>query len=70
MPGPSYIFIENNILDDIKLFIKYNIIPFNLKVKIVKKFISKYRETNLYTRITWHEYNSSIKHIIKNNMYR
>ena len=68
LPGPSYTYIENNILDDIRLFVRYNTVPYNIKIKLVKKIINKFRETSLYTRVTWNEYNSSFKNIIRNKI--
>ncbi len=69
MPGPSYTYIENNIIDDITLFVRYNIIPYRTKIKIVKKVINNLSEINLHTRVTWQEYNSNFKNIIRNNIY-
>jgi len=68
MPGPSYTYIENNILDDIKLFVRYNTIPYRTKIKIIKSMINLYSEINLHTRVTWHEYNSNFKNIIRNSI--
>ena len=44
MPGPSYFYIENNIIDDIKLFVRYSIVPYRTKIKLIKKVINNYRE--------------------------
>ena len=68
MPGPSYYYIENNIIDDIKLFVRYSIVPYRTKIKLIKKVINNYREKSLYTRVTWNEYNSSFKNILRSQI--
>ena len=68
MPGPSYFYIENNIIDDIKLFVRYSIVPYRTKIKLIKKVINNYREKSLYTRVTWNEYNSSFKNILRSQI--
>ena len=68
MPGPSYYYIENNIIDDIKLFVRYSIVPYHTKIKLIKKIIDDYRKKSLYTRVTWNEYNTSFKNILRSQI--
>ena len=68
MPGPSYAYIENNIVDDIKLFVRYQIVPYHTKIKLIKKIINEYRNTSLHTRVTWNEYNSNLRNILRNKI--
>ena len=68
MPGPSYTYIENNIINDIKLFVRYNIVPYRTKIKLIKKVINEHRKTSLYTRVTWNEYNTNFKNILRSQI--